>query len=63
MDYGVRWAARFAVAQFAMDKLVQVRVTYCTVDKYMVLAFDNILRELWSDVDFFFFNISFTHPQ
>lgn len=55
MDYGVRWAARFAVAQFAMDKLVQVRVTYCTVDKYMVLAFDNILRELWSDVDFFFF--------
>lgn len=33
-------------SQFAMGKLVQMKVIYCTVDKYMGLAFDNILCEL-----------------
>lgn len=41
MDYdGVHW-----VAQFAMGKLAQTKVIYCAVDKYMGLAFDNILCE------------------
>lgn len=34
------------IEQFAMGKLVQMKVIYCTVDKYMGLAFDNILCEL-----------------